>query len=149
MNKSREYVRRIFNVVNGIEGVYDIKAKWMGVKANTLYLLYALDDGKEHTQKEISKEWLIPRTTLNTIIKECEADGYITLKPIPGYKRDLHICLTETGKSFAKKILSPIYNAEKKAISKTLQECSPTFIADLELFCNNLKTSFQELEELG
>lgn len=146
MSEHQEYVRRIVLAINCIERTYTIKSKWMGIKANTLYLLYALNDGKKHTQKDIADEWLIPRTTLNTIIKECEADGYIKLEPIPKTKRELHIRLTSTGKKFAQKILDPIYQAEEQAMLKTLKSCNPDFIKDLEKFCQNLKIAFTEVK---
>ena len=61
MEKNREYVRRIMIAVNSIDGMYDMGAKWSGVKSNTLTLLYALDDDKPHTQKSVYQEWLIPK----------------------------------------------------------------------------------------
>ena len=139
MEKNREYVRRIMIAVNSIDGMYDMGAKWSGVKSNTLTLLYALDDDKPHTQKSVCQEWLIPKTTINTIIKECKEEGYITLEPMEGRKKELQICLTEEGRSFARKHLNPLYEAENKAIEKTLKECSPQFISQLELFCDNLR----------
>ena len=33
-------------------------------------LLYALDDGQMHSQNDICLQWEIPRSTLNTIIKQ-------------------------------------------------------------------------------
>ena len=147
MEQNKEYVRRIITVVNILDGLYAVGSKWSGVKENTLYLLYALDDGEMHTQKNLCDEWLIPRTTLNTVIKECEAAGYITLKKIPGYKRDLQICLTESGKEFTSQLLAPIHAAEERALIKTLQNCSPEFITDLERFCKNLKTEFEQTED--
>ena len=36
-----------------IDGFYDEFAKKSGVKPNLLWILYALADGKEHSQKEI------------------------------------------------------------------------------------------------
>ena len=62
--------------VNKIDGLYYFAAKKLGLKANSLALLYALDDGQPHSQKRICEEWLIPRTTINTVVKECVAKGF-------------------------------------------------------------------------
>ena len=37
-------------------------------KDNSLLLYYVLSDEKAHSQKEISEEWMVPRTTLNTAV---------------------------------------------------------------------------------
>ena len=146
MKTHRENIREIITLVNTIEGLYDLGAKWRGVKANTLYLLYAIADEKIHTQKSLQKDWLFPRTTLNTIIKECQANGYISLKPITGAKRELQISLTPAGLDFANQILEPIHVAEEKAIEMTLNECSDQLIKDLQIFTTNLKSSFDHAE---
>lgn len=79
MEQYREKIRRIMISVNVIDGIYDSIAKKTGVKENLLTLLYALDDGAAHSQKEICEEWFIPKTTLNTIVRECVEKGYVTL----------------------------------------------------------------------
>ena len=140
-------MRRIFTSMNLIDGLYDFGAKWNGVKVNTLYLLYAVDDGEPHTQKSICDDWLIPRTTLNTIIKECKAAGYVTLEPVPGRKRDLYIRLTEQGKAFADETLAPIYEAEQKAIDRMTRERGLDFISDLEQFGLYLREAFEGVTE--
>lgn len=146
MIEDREKIRRIIKTINCIEGLYEVSAKWKGVKANTLTLLYALDDEEVHTQKSISEGWLIPRTTLNTIIKECVSDGYIMLKPIKGCRRDLRIVLTNEGKEFTKKLLMDVYIAENMALSKTLESCNEDFIESLKVFSENLKKMFENIE---
>ena len=45
-----------------------------------MWILYALNDMKEHSQKEISKTWEIPRSTINTITKDLENRKIIELK---------------------------------------------------------------------
>ena len=79
----------------------------IGVKENTMILLYALDDGRPHTQKEICEEWLIPKTTLNTIVRECVKSGYLVLQP---GSREKEIRLTEQGKAYAASVLNRVYN---------------------------------------
>ena len=45
---------------------YSEYAKKSEIKENEMWILYALNDMKEHSQKEISKTWEIPRSTINT-----------------------------------------------------------------------------------
>ena len=81
MQDNRDEIRDVMISINVITGIYSLMAKKIGIKENTLTLLYALDDGKTHSQIEISREWLIPKTTLNTIVKECVATGLVELVP--------------------------------------------------------------------
>lgn len=142
---NREEIRRIMITVNVIDGIYEMIAKNLGVKDNTLALIYALDDGKPHSQKEICEEWLIPRTTLNTIVKECVKKDFIVLEEY--HKKEKAIRLTSKGHAFAESVLKKVYEIEAEAMKHTLNEVSPAFIDGLELFAFNLKkevTNFQK-----
>ena len=71
MEKTYETVRRIIWEINKNDGVYYYIARYLGINENALTLLDALDDGRLHSQKEVSDEWLIPRTTINTVVVSC------------------------------------------------------------------------------
>lgn len=137
MDKNYEAVRRIMLALNKIDGVYYLFARRLGVNENTLAFLYALDDGRPHSQKEISDEWLIPRTTINSIVKNMIADGYITLVAEP-HTKEKTVTLTECGRKYADELLSGIYSAEERAIRKTLRKFKPEFITALEHFSDCL-----------
>lgn len=147
MNADRDEIRRLVIAANSYDGVYEMICKKMGIKVNMLWLLYALDDNKFHTQKQICEEWLFPKTTVNTLIKECKTAGYVTLHTVPG-KRELQVCLTEKGKAYVKKALNIIYEAEENAIQMTMQghdaEFMRTFVSTLEILVENFKTAFDK-----
>lgn len=69
MTNEREAIRRIMISINKIDELYERVQRKAGVKGNTVWVLYALDDGKPHSQKQIYEEWIIPKITLNTIVK--------------------------------------------------------------------------------
>ena len=79
MGEHRKYIDRINLCMNQIDGLYYMAARKMGIKDNTLILFYVLNDRKPHTQKEICEEWLIPRTTINTIVRENVKEGLKTI----------------------------------------------------------------------
>lgn len=141
MDQDRDMIRRLMIVVNRIDGIYERMSARLGIKLNLVCLLYALDDGRPHSQKEISENWMLPRTTLNTITKECIERRYVTLEPIPGKRREMNLILTDSGKAYARKYLDEIYSAEQQAFSSaTVSEES---IASFEKFCEQLKETFQ------
>ena len=147
MDDNRKNIRRIANAICEIDGAYYLLSKTAGVKENLFWLLYSLDDGEFHSQKQICDDWGLPRATVNTLIKECEAAGYITLQSIPGRKRELQICLTEAGILYTREALKDVYEAEENALKETMSKCSPSFIADLERFTANLKNEFEKMME--
>lgn len=134
--ESKEFFYHFGKLLYQIDAIYDGFAKKYKVKANILWILYSLNDGNEHTQKEISENWSIPKTTLNTLIKELEKDKYIELIPIEGEKRELNIKLTLSGKKYADEILNNIYEIENKVFNLLPNQ---NVINDLEIIKKGLK----------
>jgi len=110
----REFFYRFGKLIYKIDYFYAEIAKKSNVKPNLMWILYALDDGKSHSQKEISISWDIPITTINTIVKELINDGYVDLIHIEGTRREMNIILTESGKEYSKKVLRDVYLIEEK-----------------------------------
>jgi len=145
--EKREYMKRITNAMNRLDRAYLDNEKFVGAQGNLLFLLYAIEDGLPHTQKSICDEWMIPRTTLNSVVKKCEREGYVTLKHVAGTRRELEICLTDAGVEFANKALEAIHWVEDRAITETLKEVSPNFIDAYEYFVEKMVESFEYLKK--
>lgn len=77
---SREFFYKFGVSFYKIDMYYSEYAKKSEIKENEMWILYALNDMKEHSQKEISKTWEIPRSTINTITKDLENRKIIELK---------------------------------------------------------------------
>lgn len=63
-----------------------------------MWILYALNDGKNHTQREICIDGGLPKSTVNTVVSEMKQNGYVVLEPIKGKRREMAVLLTEKGK---------------------------------------------------
>ena len=109
-----EFGKKIYR----IDGFYREFAKRLDVKENLLWILYALNDDNEHSQKEICDNWDLPRSTVNTIMKELEAGGYVELLQIKGEKRELLVKLTDKGKEYSTFLLKDLYNIEKRVYER-------------------------------
>lgn len=142
MDSYRQKIRRLNLAVNRIDGIYYQLSKILGEKDNLICLLYALDDGKPHSQKQICEEWLISRTTLNTIVKECIEKGYLTLQA-NAHSKEKQILLTESGRQYASKLLGFLYRAEEAAIKETLDRHGDAFITALEDFADSFLEKVQ------
>lgn len=137
-SRERDLVRRLMVSVNRIDGIWYRLARKSGIKVNTLSLFFALDDGRPRTQAEICEEWLMPKTTLNTIVRECIKEGYVRLLPSDNVKEKL-VILTDKGRSYAGEILALFYRVEDEAMGMTVLERGSEFIDSLELYTDNLK----------
>lgn len=137
MDETRQAMRRFIIALNRMDGLYYQLSRKLGVKDNILWLLYALDDGELHSQKQICEEWLITKTTLNIVVKECEKNGYITLLH-PEHSREKLICLTDAGRQYANSLLQPLYRAEEYALKKTLAHYGNEFIDATESLADSL-----------
>lgn len=144
MKDMRQLMRKFVIALNNIDEIYCSDTPKIGVKESMLWLLYALDDGEAHSQIEICEKWAFPKTTLNTTIKQAENDGYLTLAPIPGKRREMTICLTEKGKSYAQQVLYPIYAAEDQAMEETMKRYSVEFIEALDYFGACMKSALEK-----
>ena len=66
---SREFFYDFGRALYHVDSFYDEFAKQSNVSSALLWVLYALGDGNPHTQIEISNDWELPKTTVNTIYK--------------------------------------------------------------------------------
>lgn len=107
--------------------LYRTWAKRHGMSYNTMMTLYALGQSRKCTQKQIADEWLIPKQTVNTIIKELERLGYIRFEPLPGSKQKV-VCLTESGRAYADSCLHELYEVEARALRSLGQPLTDIFV---------------------
>ena len=140
----RETARRLILALYNIDEVYYLNENKKKLSDAELCVMYALDDGKPHSQREISREWLVPKTSVNTIVKRWEKEGFLTMTPIPGKRREMQILLTDSGRAYAKSFLGFLYRAEDKALQKTIARYSDEFIQVLEFFGSSLREAFEE-----
>lgn len=142
MEDSRKLLDHFYVCCNKMDGLYYLAARRLGVKENALVLLYTLNDGQPRSQKQLSEELLIPKTTINTIVKEYMDAVYVTLVPA-NHSREKNIALTPAGAAYAQEILEPVYRAEKEAMEQTLAEFSPEFMNAIEALTQNMAQAFQ------
>ena len=143
MDDKNNQIRKIMISINRIDGIYYQWSRRIGVKDNMLALLYALSDGKLHTQKQISEEWLIPKTTINTVIKECVDNGYVILQHEPHTKEKL-ICLTEKGTEYSECIMKELMLSEREAFDETMKKYQTDFAEIFEEFANQIEIAYKK-----
>ena len=136
--------RRIVAATSAADGAYYRWAVRSGVTSHTLDLLYALDDGQPHSQKQICEEWAIPKTTVNTVVRSCREAGYITLEPMPDQPRQRQLCLTPAGMAYAREALAELYVLENQAMAAVVKRFGPEFVEAVELYCAQFQKALSE-----
>ena len=139
---SREFFYNFGKIIYRIDGYYSEFAKKENVKANLLWIMYALSDNKPHTQKEICNEWDLPLTTINTIIKDLEKQKLVKLLKIGGKKREMNITLTKEGQNFSDRLLVKLFDLEKQVFTK-IEKNADNLILELEEFEKEINKVFQ------
>ena len=138
-------VRRLTEATNRMDGAYYVWARRRGINENRLAILYALDGGAAVNQKQISDEWLIPKTTVNTVIRELEREGIVALT---ARGREKLVALTESGRAYTEALLAPMKAAEVRALQQTLERYSPEFLDAYDCFsgllCRELQRDSEE-----
>lgn len=144
MEKAKSVVKKFIAVTSKIDGIYSQYAKKCGMSESELCLLYALNSERALSQRQICNEWAIPKTTLNTITKRYEKEGYIEFHAMPNNRKEMLITLTETGKEYATQALAFIYSAETLAMCRVLEQFDDKFVYACECFADELKKAFEE-----
>ena len=132
-----EQLQRFYALWREENAMYDDWAREQGLSSNGALILYSLYEAKEScTQKSISQMWSIPKQTVNTILKEFSANGYIELLTDKEDKRNKLITLTPEGTAYAGKIVEALHKRELFAIDRMGLENITRMNDDTELFIN-------------
>lgn len=115
------------------EELYGEWAKAHGMSYNEAMTLYALDLGRPCTQKQISQEWMIPKQTLNTIVKDLERQGYVCFEEQPG-RREKLVGFTQAGRAYAQEHLRELYQMEERAMAALSEDMRRAVVEATQTF---------------
>ncbi len=144
MKDIRHITRAFVYSFNQLYHLYHLYSLKYSKNVTEFWLMYVLDDGNTYSQKELCDQWLFSRTTLNSCAKKCEAAGYLTMQPIPGKRREMHMYLTEKGKAYAQQMLDITYRAENKAMKETIARYSDEFLSAFDFYRHSLERAYKE-----
>ena len=130
--------------------VYDEYAKRHGILMKTLLVvnvLFYAEDGM--TQTDICGRTFQSKQTVNLIIKNLLAEGYVTVSEMPENKRNKIVRMTEAGRAYCEVIVRHITWAEDTAMSMFTAEQQKQLIDLSRTYTENLtKLINQETEEI-
>lgn len=96
------------------DDIWQEAARRSGLPETAFWIIYILtvEDQKELTQAEICDAWFIPRQTCNSAIKKLEREGLVSLTTHKGAGNVKYLSLTDTGRSYADRHITPLTNAD-------------------------------------
>lgn len=131
--------------------LYNEYAKRHGMLMKTLLVVNILFYAKEGmTQTDICQRTFQSKQTVNLIIKNLLAEGYVTVTEVPDNKRNKIVRMTEAGWAYCEKVVRHITWAEDTAMSMFTAEEQKQLIDLSRTFTKNLtKLVYQEMEEIN
>ena len=118
VNKIREQSDMMTAATSKVISLYGKWAKKKGLNYNSLMVLYAMEGLEKCTQKDICDKWMLPKTTVSTILNEFQKLGYVELVKDKMDRREKIIKLTETGQVYSLSILTELHEIEDRAMQK-------------------------------
>lgn len=80
--------RKFWEVWGRSDALYNRWAAAHGVNNYRLFVLYVLDNHPGATQKAIADHAGLPKQTVNTVVRALRDEGYVTLSPASGDRRE-------------------------------------------------------------
>lgn len=117
--------------------LYGEWAKQRGMSYNMFMVLYALDMANPCTQKQISENWMIPKQTVNTIVKDLERRGLLRFE-MGQDQKEKQVCFTEEGQAFAKELLEEMYQMEDRVMERMGPEACEMLLKSERAFAEAL-----------
>lgn len=117
-----------------ISMIYEDYARKAGISYNSLYILNAIQQTENCTQKQICEKTLLPKQTVNNVVTSFYKSGYIALKELPENRRIKTIHLTEKGKQYADMLIPHIHQADRLAMETLTDEQQDTLLHLMEIY---------------
>lgn len=138
---------REFTHLSGeINSLYHDMAVKTGVSDSVLNIFYVLSE-KEYQcfQSDIFRLTGMSRQTINSAIRRLEKEELVYLEQ--GVGRNTIVCLTEKGKNFAEKNISPLFEIENRIWNEWTEEEQQQYLTLTKRYCNSLRKYMQECFE--
>lgn len=114
--------RAFCNAWQSLSTIYEDYARKVGISYNSLYILNAIQQIENCTQKQICEKTLLPKQTVNNVVTAFYKSGYIELREFPENRRIKTIHLTEKGAQYADTLIPHIHQADKLAMESLTEE---------------------------
>lgn len=134
-----EKTKAFCNAWQSINIIYEDYARKAGVSYNSLYILNAIQQTQNCTQKQICEKTLLPKQTVNNVITSFYKSGYIELVELSENRRIKTIHLTEKGEEYANTLIPHIHNADRLAMESLTEEQQDTLLHLMDIYVSKFR----------
>lgn len=139
-NNASKLVKRYYHVWCEMNKIYADWAKKHDISYNAMLVLYSLWEGKIYcTQKMICNQWMLPKQTVNSILKDFEKKGLVCFDPSFYDQRTRGIRLTDAGIEYAKPIIPSLQKLEAEVMEKLGEAKANAIIENTSLYIEYFK----------
>ncbi len=120
MEPSSIFVLTVFNQAHKkMNVIYHNYEKAIGLSDSAFWLLYSLyEHGDPCTQRELCEAWFYAPQTINTALKFLEGKGLISLRFVPGNKKNKQIFFTKAGEELVQNKIAPLVRAKERSFER-------------------------------
>ncbi len=140
-------LERLNSILKENDEIYRNAAKRVGLPDCAFWILYALRTGEEPMlQSDICACIYGPKQTVNSALKNLEAEGYLMLSSAPD-RRFKQVSLTKKGDQLARETVDLVIQKEQSALTELTEEEQEAFIRIFRKYTVSLKKNLQNLKE--
>lgn len=140
----KKYIKEYYDFWFGLNYIYESWAKKHGIHCHVLFLLEALREKQEGcTQTFLCSKLLLPKQTVNSLLKTMESDGLVQRKVLESDKRNKLIFLTAQGRAYADEIVQELYRFEEAAMGQMTEQEQKTMAEHNRLFMKKLQEALE------
>lgn len=139
-----ENAKRFCNMRQGLEMIYDYYARSAGISYTTLFVLNLISQYEVCTQKIICERTMLPKQTVNNVIKKLTEQGYLQLEEIPDNSKSKRILFTKKGKEFAEPMIKHIQDAENTAMEQLSESHQEELLCIMELYDQAFRKAMED-----
>ncbi len=132
-------IEKLDEIMHRVDRVYDRYARSIGSSNSALYLLSIVYHRGSCTQRELTEFMMLPKQTVNSIVKEYEQQGILELSVSEQDRRQRSLHLTAAGLETARRYIPAILRAEERAMEQFTPEERIQLLDLLERYAGKLE----------
>lgn len=146
-NGIKSQLKQYNQIYKSMDIVYHKYAKRVGLSDAAFWILYSVaESGREFTQRELSSEWSFPPQTVNSSLKDLVGKGIIKLEPLENNRKNKIIKLTDEGRAFIDRYVSPLIRAECDSFDALSSDECEGMLSSTVKYAAALKRCVEQIE---
>lgn len=116
--ETQTLIRNLDCAIIKIRGAYAAWTRENGVRYHEMLVFYSIRDNQTCTQRQICKDYVLPKQTVHNTVRALTEVGYLRLVPSGRNRKEKRLQLTARGREYAKQIMEPLMRLEETAVQE-------------------------------